>query len=203
MSSAPMQLDAAEQALLDSLRAGDEAAYETLVRDFGGPMLAVTRRMLGNEDDARDALQDAFLSAFKAIDRFQGGSKLSTWLHRIAVNASLMKLRTKRRRSERSIEAMLPQYDESGHRVRDNDTWPTDGAIALQRQETRQQVRDAIDELPESYRTVLLLRDIEELNTKETADMLDVSESVVKTRLHRARLALRNLLAETFGTQAE
>ena len=84
--------------LLEGLRRGDDAAYEELVRSQGGRLLAVTRRILGDEDDARDAVQEAFLSAFKSIDRFQGGSLVSTWLHRIAVNAALMKLRSRRRR---------------------------------------------------------------------------------------------------------
>ena len=93
-----------EAKLIDALRAGDGDAYGQLVRRYGGRLLAVTRRLLREEEDARDAVQEAFLSAFKAIDRFEGQARLSTWLHRIAVNAALMKLRSKRRRPETSIE---------------------------------------------------------------------------------------------------
>ena len=90
---------------IERLRAGDEAAFERLVRENGGRLLAVARGILNNEDDAQEALQDAFVSAFRSIDRFEGGSLLSTWLHRITVNAALMKRRAKSRRPERSISA--------------------------------------------------------------------------------------------------
>ena len=105
-----------DSALLTKLRASDTAAYETLVRTYSGRLLAVTRRLLRNEEDARDAVQDAFLSAFRALHTFEEGSLLSTWLHRIAVNAALMKLRTRRRHPEDSIEDLLPKYTEDGHR---------------------------------------------------------------------------------------
>ena len=101
--------------LRERLLAGEEGAYEELVRRYGGRMLAVARRFLPVEEDARDAVQDAFLSAFRSIDRFEGHAQLSTWLHRIVVNASLMKLRTRRRHPEQSIEELLPGYLEDGH----------------------------------------------------------------------------------------
>src|SRR5262245_22667814 len=92
------RVDSGEAERLSALRAGDPAAFEELVRAEGGRLLMVARRLVGNEEDARDALQDAFLSAFRSIDRFQGGSRISTWLHRIVVNAALIRLRTRRRR---------------------------------------------------------------------------------------------------------
>src|SRR5262245_52418857 len=104
-----------EPKLLERLLAGEEAAYEQLVRTYGGRMLAVARRFLPVEEDARDAVQDAFLSAFRSIRRFEGNAQLSTWLHRIVVNAALMKLRTRRRKPEQSIEDLLPGYLEDGH----------------------------------------------------------------------------------------
>jgi RNA polymerase sigma-70 factor (ECF subfamily) len=105
----------AEGALLARLKAGDDAAYDELVRAYGGRLLAVARRFLRSEDDARDAVQDAFLSAFRSIERFEGNARISTWLHRIVVNASLMKLRTRRRKPEQSIEELLPGFVEDGH----------------------------------------------------------------------------------------
>ncbi len=93
-----------EDGLLERLRSGDDAAFEQLVREHGGRMLAVARRFLRQEEDARDAVQDAFLSAYRALEDFEGNARLSTWLHRIVVNAALMKLRTRRRKPERSIE---------------------------------------------------------------------------------------------------
>ncbi len=183
-----------EAAWVSALRAGDEQAFEKLVRAYSGRMLAVARRMLQNESDAEDAVQEAFLSAFRAIDRFQGGSRLSTWLHRIVVNAALMKLRSRQRRPEDPIEELLPKFLEDGHPVRPAVEWKESAQTALEREELRAAVRASIDQLPESYRTVLLLRDIEELDTQETARLLELSPNAVKIRLHRARQALRGLL---------
>jgi len=101
--------------LLAQLRQGDEAAYEALVREYGGRMLAVARRMLRCEEDARDAVQDAFLQAFRSIDCFRGDSNLGTWLHRIVANAALMKLRSMNRHPVVTIEELWPQFDNSGH----------------------------------------------------------------------------------------
>lgn len=180
------------------VRANDEAACAELVRRFGGRMLAVTRRMLNNEEDARDALQDAFASAFRGIRNFDGKSQLGTWLHTIAVNAALMKLRRARSRPERSIDELLPHFESDGHHSHDVPDWSPTASALSEREETRQQVRAAIGQLPEIYRTVLLARDIEGLDTEQTASALGVPAGVVKTRLHRARLALRNLLEPLF-----
>ncbi len=183
-----------EAAWVSALRAGEEQAFEKLVRAYSGRMLAVAQRMLQSESDAQDAVQEAFLSAFRAIDRFQGGSRLSTWLHRIVVNAALMKLRSRQRRPEDPIEELLPRFLENGHLAQPAVEWKESAQTALERQEVRASVRASIDQLPESYRTVLLLRDIEELDTQETARLLELSSNAVKIRLHRARQALRGLL---------
>ena len=195
---APAAPAAGEAALLEALRAGGDAAFEELVREQGGRMLAVARRFLRNEEDARDAVQEAFLSAFRSIDRFQGGSRLSTWLHRIVVNAALMKLRSQRRKPEESIEPLLPRFQEDGFPVQPAVGWREPAELQLERREIRDLVRRSIDRLPESYRTVLLLRDIEEFDTRETATFLEISENAVKIRLHRARQALRELLDPHF-----
>jgi RNA polymerase sigma-70 factor (ECF subfamily) len=187
-----------EEGLLAALRDGDEAAYETLVRTQSGRMLAVARRFMANEDDAREAVQEAFVSAFRAMDRFEGDARLSTWLHRIVVNACLMKLRTRRRKPEESIDELLPSFADNGHLQVSGAGW--DGADRLiERGETRSLVRGAIERLPDAYRTVLLLRDIEEFDTEQTAEALGLSKAAVKTRLHRARQALRQLLDEHFS----
>lgn len=181
-----------DAALVARLKAQDDSAYEEVVRLYGGRMLAVARRFLQQEQDAQDAVQDAFLSAFKAIDKFEGNAKLSTWLHRIVVNAALMKLRSRQRHPERPIEDLLPKFDTDGHRHVDG--WATTIDTTAGDRETREFVRQKINELPDSYRTVLLLRDIEELSTDEAADQLGITPGAVKTRLHRARLALRELI---------
>lgn len=182
--------------LVARLKQDDEAAYEEVVRRFGPRMLVVARRFLGQEQDAQDALQDAFLSAFKSINNFQSNAQLATWLHRIVVNASLMKLRTRRRKPEVSIEGLMPKYHDNGDRV-GGDGWKVTYDTAIAAQETQEQVLHAIDQLPELYREILLMRDIEELSTEDTAQQLGITEGAVKTRLHRARLALRELL-DTF-----
>jgi RNA polymerase sigma-70 factor (ECF subfamily) len=180
--------------LLDRLRAGDEAAFADLVRTQGGRMLAVARRLLRDEEDARDAVQDAFISAFKGLDHFEGQAKLSTWLHRIVVNAALMKLRTRRRKPEESIEDLLPRFLDDGHMAAPSAPWRDSAESALERKQTREQVRASIDRLPDGYREVLLLRDVEGLDTREAAEALGISAANVKVRLHRARQALREVL---------
>ena len=144
---------------------------------------------MGNEADAQEAVQDAFLCVFRGLAGFDGGSRLSTWLHAIAVRACLMKLRTRRRRPETPIEELLPQFHSDGHRVQPGPAWGESIEQVVQRQESRDLVRRCIDQLPDSYRTVLLLRDIEELSTEEAAKLLGTNAGVVKTRLHRARQA--------------
>jgi len=187
-----------EAELLKALREGREEAFETLVRAHSGRMLSVCRRILRNDEEAKDAVQEAFVSAFRGLSSFEGASLLGTWLHRIAVNASLMRLRSKKRRPEESIDELLPTFRDDGHaRVEPRDFSPS--ALQLvESRETREFVRGCVDRLPEIYRVVLLLRDIEEMDTSRAAEVLGVSEGVVKVRLHRARHALRRLLGERF-----
>ena len=177
-------------------------AFEELVRAHGPRLLVVIQRYLPQEQDSQDALQEAFLSAFRAIHQFQGEAQLGTWLHRIAVNAALMKLRTRKRRPERAIEDLLPRFLADGHREIAGADWAVTHDTTVQDRDTKNLVRRCIDQLPESYRIVLLLRDIEERSTEETADLLQLSVPNVKTRLHRARLALRELLAPHLGDAA-
>src|SRR5437667_12909043 len=147
-----------EQTLLTSLRAGHEWAFETMVRLYGGRLLAVARRFTRNDEDAQDVVQSAYLSAFRALDRFEGACLLSTWLHRIVVNTALMKLRARRRKPEESIEELLPRFDVQGEWTSRVTSWEAPSDVLLQRQETRALVRRCIDCLPETYRPVLLLR---------------------------------------------
>jgi RNA polymerase sigma-70 factor, ECF subfamily len=193
--------DANEAELARQLREGDARAFEHIVRTYGPRLLAVTRRVLRDEEAARDAVQDAFVSAFRARRTFSASSRVSTWLHRIAVNAALMKLRSARRHPEESIDGLLPDFAADGHHSERFTSWTEPADVALTRRETSEFVRSAIDRLPESYRTVLLLRDIEELDTAETARMLGLTPNAVKIRLHRARMALRKLIAPTMARE--
>ena len=175
--------------------------FEDLALRFGPRLLAVARRIVRNEEDARDVLQDGLVAAFRAMNRFEGHSRPETWLHRIVVNAALMKLRSRRRRPETSVEDLLPGFLEDGHHEKHVHDWPDSPETTLGQRETQAIVRSCIDRLPEAHRTILILRDVEELSTEEAAASLGISEGAAKLRLHRARQALRGLLAPFFEPQ--
>ncbi len=183
-----------EDGLLERLKAHDEEAFETIVRRYGDRMLATARGLLGDEHDARDAVQQAFVSAFKSIAGFNGEARLSTWLHRIVVNAALAQIRSRRRRPEVSMDGLLPRFDAAGRWADEAEQSGWSDEHPMHRRETRQMVRRCIDRLPEMYRSALLLRDIEELDTAEVAEMLAISPNATKIRLHRARQALKSLV---------
>ena len=195
-----------ETHLLAGLRAKDEKAFEQLVERYSSRLFSVTHRLLQNEEDAQDAVQDTFLSAFRSIDSFAGQAQFSTWLHRVACNAALMKLRTQRRKREDLLdtESILDTAcrTEAGSNWQESQTPQEPIDQILHRQEIRTMVHACIADLPDTYRTVVLLRDIEELNTAETALRLGTSPTAVKLRLHRARKALRTLLSTRLSEQA-
>lgn len=180
-----------DASLVRRLQSGDAHAFEILVRSQTAPMLRLARRLMRSEEEARDAVQDAFVSVFRSIRNFEGGAQLTTWLHRVVINSCLMRLRRDSRRSEEDIEQYLPRFLEDGHQVTPSLRWCEPPDSALQRAELCEVVRSCIDRLPEEYRVVLLLRDIEELSTEDAAEALGISKAAVKSRLHRARVALR------------
>jgi len=182
--------------LVARLQAGEPDAYETLVRVHGGRLLSVARRFLPNNEDAQDAVQEAFIKAFRAIGTFEERAQLHTWLHRIVVNTALMKIRSRKRRPEESIDDLLPTFQADGHQTTESREWSD---AIFERKETAAIVRQAIAQLPDHYRLVLTLRDIEERDTIETATALGTTTTVVKVRLHRARQALRTLLDREFA----
>jgi len=185
--------------LVARLQAGDPDAFETLVRVHGGRLLSVARRFLPNNEDAQDAVQEAFIKAFRAIGTFEERAQLHTWLHRILVNTALMKIRSRKRRPEESIDDLLPAFQADGHQTTESREWSD---AIFERKETAALVRRAIAQLPDQYRLVLTLRDIEERDTLETATALGTTTTVVKVRLHRARQALRTLLDREFRQSA-
>ena len=172
---------------------------EDLVRRFGPRLLAVARRLVRNEDDARDVVQDGLVAAFRAMGSFQGQSSPETWLHRIVVNTALMKLRARRRRPETSIEELLPAFPR-GRPSRDahprlaRDARGAHGTAARLR--TSSGAASTVS--PRRHRAILILRDVEELSTEEAAQALGITAGAAKLRLHRARQALRGLLAPFF-----
>ena len=178
----------APDALLERLRSGDEQAFEELVRREQGHLLSVAKRILRDDDEARDAVQETLLAAYRALPYYQGEARLSTWLHRIAVNASLMRLRSRRRRREDLM-------DDIGASDVPPAAWAVVEDDVCERAEMRALVRACIAKLPERYRQVIVLRDLEERDTQETADALGIGADAVKMRLHRARAALRAMLA--------
>ncbi|MEM7244646.1 MAG: sigma-70 family RNA polymerase sigma factor [Acidobacteriota bacterium] len=179
----------ASPAYLRLLKSGDAGAFELLVRRHEDRLLAVARRLLRCEDEARDCLQEAFLSAFLSVHRFENRSCLGTWLHRIVVNRALMTLRSSRWRHEWALD---PEELEPRLAVERETplTW-------LERNETCVMVNEQVSSLPTPHRRVLVLRDLLEHDTAEAAALLGVSAGALKTRLHRARRALRACLTES------
>jgi len=183
--------------LVARLQAGDQAAYAQLVEEHAGKIYRLALRLMGNEADAEDVLQETFLSAFKSMDRFEARSSLSTWLYRIASNAALMRLRRKEP-EQVSVDEPLERDDGEliPRQLFDFCCLPEEDLL---RDEARAELNRAIDELPPSLRSVFVLRDIEGLSTEETAEALDLSVSAVKSRLMRARLKLRERLSLYFS----
>jgi len=172
----------------------DTDSADALVRDNIGWMLAVAQRLLKDRALAEDAVQEAFLSAFRGLGKFEQRSSLKTWLHRITVNACLMKLRQLKRLAEQPIDEYLPEFNRYECRVEAR--WGNLASVEeiLNNEQRSAQVHEMIDKLPGDYRIVLLLRDIEGYNTEEVVELLGISESNVKVRLHRARAALKKLI---------
>lgn len=194
----PQRATAGNQAdgddIVAGLRSGSATHAERFVRSNIAWMRAIARRILRDDALADDCVQEAFLKAFGKIDGFEGRSSLKTWLHRITVNEALMKLRVLKRLGEQSIDELMPEFDQSGCRI--EAPWHSLASTEeiVERESTRALIHSKISELPENYRIVLLLRDIEEMETAEVAKLLDISQSNVKVRLHRARAVLKRLL---------
>ena len=186
-----------ERQLVAGLKNGDAACFESLVRDYGGRMLAVARRYTHNEADAQDCVQEAYLQAFRSIHRFKGQSSIATWLHRIVVNAALMKIRVSKRRPEEFLEDNEALFNAGGERIESETEMSLSVEDALIDEDTRREVRRCINQLPEFSRQLVLLRDIEGYSKVETARLLEVTISNVKTGLHRARKALRQRIEQT------
>ncbi|GAB4528313.1 MAG: sigma-70 family RNA polymerase sigma factor [Anaerolineae bacterium] len=186
-----------EDAFLKRLQAGDPFAFAQFVEENQGQIYNLALRMLGDPQEAEDVLQETFLSAYKALPDFEGRSSLSTWLYRIASNACLMRLRKKRPDVVSVDEPLaLEDGDNVPRQLVDWSQLPEDELLS---NELRQEMDQAVSELPEALRVVFILRDLEGLSTAETAEVLELSEGAVKTRLHRARLWLRERLSAYFA----
>ncbi len=177
--------------LVPRLRRGEAAAFDTLARRHGPRLLAVCRRLMKDEEEARDALQDAFIQVLRSIGGFSGRSLLGTWLHRVTVNACLMRLRARRRRPEVPLASVPPAHRE---RALGSGDWDPTGLLV--REHRRRVLWACIRQLPAPYRAVLVLRDLEDRDTRETASLLGTTGAAVKVRLHRARRAVGRLVRE-------
>ena len=167
---------------------------DDLVRSNIEWMLALARRITANKALAEDVVQDAFINAFRGFEKFEGKSSVKTWLHRITVNAALGKLRQMDRLAEESVEALLPEFDSNDCRIEAPWSKLVSTEDIVENEQLSSVVREKIHNLPESLRIVLLLRDIEGYTSAEVAEVIGISESNVKVRLHRARSALKKLL---------
>lgn len=191
-----------EKKLIEGLINNDDLSYELLVRHHSTKMYAVAHRFFRSDDDAQECLQKAFIQVFKNIASFKKNASLATWLHRITVNEALMIIRQKKRQNCLSLEDFTQHYNEYGERTTFSDNLgETLGEnlhnnieALFEKNETKLSLNEIIYQLPEKYCNVLMLRDIQELSTRETANLLDISEVLVKTQLHRARLLLKAIL---------
>ncbi len=182
---------------IEALRAGDQAEFARLVDAYSAPIYRLGLKMLGNEQDAEDVLQNTFLNALIHLPKFEGRSSLLTWLYRIAANEALMLIRKKK--PEINLEdAQAGENDEDLKPIQFMD-WSALPEDELLSGEGKQTLDQAIQTLPESLRIVFLLRDVEGLSIKETAEALNLTETNVKTRLLRARLFLREQLSAYYG----
>jgi RNA polymerase sigma-70 factor (ECF subfamily) len=182
-------------------RVGDTVAFGELVRRYEGKIFRLAQHITQNREDAEDVLQETFLKAYEHLDQFQGNSKFYTWIVRIAVNQALMKLR--RRKADRSVS--LDETIDTGEDniVREIAAWGEDPEERFSREELGELLDSAIKGLEPPYRSVFVLRDIEDLSTEETADALGLSIPAVKSRLLRARLQLREKLTRQFKRKGD
>jgi RNA polymerase sigma-70 factor, ECF subfamily len=193
-SSATPSFD--ESALVARAKAGDASAFSELVQHYDRRVFRMAKQITQNDDDAEDVLQEAFLKAYTHLDDFQGNSKFYTWIVRIAVNEALMKLR--KRRSDRSVPLDEPIDTGEDEVPREIAVWEDNPEETYSREELAELLDEAVQSLKPAYRTVFVLRDIEEMSIEETAEALGLSISAVKSRLLRARLQLREKLTRQF-----
>jgi RNA polymerase sigma-70 factor (ECF subfamily) len=205
-ASPPDEADAthiADEILIARAKQGDFHAFETLVSRYQDKVYRLAFRFVRNETEAKEIVQDTLLSVWRKLDGFKGDSQFGSWLFRVTANAALMRLRSQRRHAEVSTEELPAgfldtQQSAYGQIVSHGENWSKRPDDELQSEELRQQIQAAVDALPEIYRTVFLVRDVDGLSTEETAEALNLSIPTVKTRLHRARLALRSAIGAHF-----
>lgn len=201
MEAAEMSAPMDDVALVARARGGDARAFSDLVSRYDRKIFRLARHITNSDEDAEDVLQETFLKAYEHLDGFQGNSKFYTWLVRIAVNESLMKLR--KRKSDRTVSLDEPAENGDEPMVREIAVWDGNPEQQYSSEELRSILDKAIANLKPTFRTVFLLRDVEDLSTEETAAALDISVPAVKSRLLRARLELRERLTRIFKKKGD
>ncbi len=189
-----------DDSLVAQAQKKDYQAFEELVKRYEGKIYGHTLRMVGNREDAQDVLQETFLNVFKSLENFRGDSSFSTWIYRIATNNALMRLR-KLSHAERELNDELPPPESMKRQALASHI--LDPKDAFLEKEMLRELDKAVERLPEKYRTIFLLRDVEEFSTERTATVLGISEAAVKSRLHRARLFIREALLRKFEGKTE
>jgi RNA polymerase sigma-70 factor (ECF subfamily) len=190
-----------ENTLVERAQAGDAIAFSQLVHQYERKIFRLAKHITQSQEDAEDVLQEAFLKAYEHLPEFQGQSKFYTWLVRIAVNESLMKLRKRRPGKLVSLDEEIDTGEDKV--AREIAVWDNTPEDRYSQEELRRILDDAIDALPPIFRTVFVLRDIDELSTEETAGVLNISIPAVKSRLLRARLQLRDRLTRFFKRKGD
>jgi len=185
-------LPVGDDELVRRAQRGNTAAFEELVRRYESRVYNITYRLLGNEDDAAEALQDTFIRAYRSISRFKFKSSFYTWLYRIATNVSLTKLRRRKTQDTISLDEPIRNTDDLQFDIPDAHATPEQ---AFEQKRLREKLQKAIDRLPAEYRTVVVMRDLQGLSNEEVSKTLGLSIPAVKSRLHRGRMALREQLA--------
>ncbi len=188
------QPNIAEEVLIQRVQNGEIEVFYELVRPYERGVFLAALSLVKNEADAEEVAQEAMLKAFKGLARFRGEAKFSTWLIQIAINEAKMKLRRDRRHLYESLEEG-PRGDDGDYMPKDYADWREIPSEALEQKELRVALTKALKSLPEKYRSVLVLRDVQQLSIAETSQALGISEANVKTRLSRARLQMRDALA--------
>lgn len=184
-----------DNVLLEELRRGMPEAVEALFDRFHGKIYNLAMSILKNESDAEEATQDVFLTVVQKVHTFKGNSALYSWIYRICVNACLMRLRGKKRSETVSIEEFMPVFTEDGMHANPVDDWSKEVERRMLNKELGGVIRKFTGELSEKYRVVFVLSDVEGLSNEETAEILGLTVPAVKSRLHRARLYLRERLS--------
>ena len=196
--SQPKEDKEIEEALVRKFQGGDLEAYDKIAEIYQKKIYGLSFNLMRNQMDAQDVTQEVLLTLFRKIHMFQGKSAFSSWVYRITLNASYMKLRSKKKEPNVSIDELMPSYNGAGFQQEKIQDWSENTESLMFTNETRDIINKAVDLLPEKEKVVFLLRDVEGLSTEKTGEILDLTVPAVKSRLHRARLFLRKKLSNYF-----